>query len=103
MNYSETDVLEIKKSLEQLKSLLEENRGDSLVIGLRYAIQDLADLDVPTDERITRARSIFKGMMGGAGTLGDFVIWDEREDRRNALNQQFDELLQELWDRLNCQ
>ncbi|MHB0987020.1 MAG: hypothetical protein ACYC05_15775 [Sulfuricella sp.] len=99
-NHLETE--EIKSLFERLQKVLEEHRGGNHVAGVRSAIRQLSNDGIPLHERICGARSIFRTMMGGMGTLGDFVIWNENEARRASLNHDLNELLTELWERLEC-
>lgn len=92
----------IKSLFERLREMLEEYRGDNYVAGVQAAIRELSNCDAMPDDRINHAKSIFRNMMGGMGTLGDFVIWDENESRRAVLNLELNKLLAELWDRLEC-
>jgi hypothetical protein len=87
---------------DRLRQLLEEHRGSNHVAGVVAISDSLANDEIPLDDRINRARSIFKTMMGGMGTLGDFMIWNESEAERSRLNGELSEILAKLWNALEC-
>jgi hypothetical protein len=101
MNSSQ-NIEEIKSLFECLQKVLEEHRGSNHVAGVRSAIHGLSNCGTMPNEQIHHAKLIFRSMMGGAGTLGDFVIWDDNEAKRASLNNELNELLTKLWDRLEC-
>jgi len=91
-----------KELFERLKKILEDHRGKNHIMGIRSIIAVLSDDEVIPDERIDHARSNFKYMMGGMGTLGDYAISDENKTVQLSLNHDLDQLLTELWDLLEC-
>jgi hypothetical protein len=99
---NEHEIETIRVMFEHLKTMLEENHGSNHLVGVQSAIHVLSNLEVLPSERIRITKSILKSMMGGMGTLGDFVIWDENEERRSSLNHELNELLAGLWNRLEC-
>ena len=90
----------ILKLLRRLKSLLEDHRGRNCLPGVILLINELSDKEGTSDEALFEARSVFKTMMGGMGTLGDFVIWSDDENTRIILNNELEAILSELWHRL---
>lgn len=95
-------VEELISLFECLQNILESHQGGNHIAGIRLVISQLSDKELPVDVRIFRAMSIYKSMMGGMGTLGDFVIWNENEVIQNALNIELNELLTRLWEKLGC-
>lgn len=102
MSSDEDKIAKIRGFLERLKKMLECHRGANHVAGVSAAIRYLSDYEISPYERMHGARSIFKTMIGGMGTLGDFVIWDEDETKRVALNHELSEIIANLWDALEC-
>lgn len=102
MNLDEDKIVEIRGFLELLKEMLERHHGADHVAGVSAAIRCLSDYEISPYERMSGARSIIKTMMGGMGTLGDFVIWDEDETKRAALNHELSEIIANLWNALEC-
>lgn len=99
---SDHKIEKIRNLLEHLLRMLKEHRGSNHVAGVQSAIRELSNDEVMPDERIRNARSIFRSMMGGMGTLGDFAIGDGDEATQASLNHELNELLTELWNRLEC-
>jgi len=99
---SKDEIDKIVELCDRLLVILVENKGQSHLPGVRSIMNSLSDEKFDIRERIEKSRSIFKTMMGGAGTLGDFVIWDNNEDRRLLLNQELDSVLSGIWELLGC-
>jgi hypothetical protein len=102
MNTNSLEVEKIKILLERLKKMLEEHRGGNHMPGVLLALEYISDDERSVPERVAQVRSIFRTMMGGMGTLGDFVIWDADEPVRASLNYDLNEILTELWNILEC-
>jgi len=90
------------KLFEQLLTMLKQHRGEQHASGVMAAIRQLSDQSLQFEDRIAGARSIFRTMMGGMGTLGDFVIWYDDESMRERLNLELGRLESELWTGLGC-
>lgn len=99
---SDQKLEQVQRLLESVQKMLEIHRGKNLVAGIRSALSEISNDEVTPDERISHARLNFKYMMGGMGTLGDFVIADGDEVERALLNQELTRLLEELWNILEC-
>lgn len=90
------------KLLEQLLTMLKQHLGEQHAPGVVAVIRQLSDQSLQFEDRIAGARSIFRTMMGGMGTLGDFVIWYDDEGLRECLNLELGRLESELWTGLGC-
>lgn len=95
------DILQIHALFEKLGRLLRDHRGQNHLPGVIAALRGLEQIDLSSEERKTEVRSILKSMLGGAGTLGDFVIAGKNETDRQRLNKELDSILDELWNLLN--
>jgi len=92
---------ELEKSkllLQTLFDLLIENGGQNLTPGIRNIILILNDEQYSIDIRMDNAGTVFRDMMGGMGTLGDFVICHADPDIDEKLNKQLNDIEEELWD-----
>jgi hypothetical protein len=90
------DIAEIRLLFEELESILIRYRGSDWLPGVTSAIRVLSDEGRQPDDRISEVRSLLKTMMGGYGSLGDFVVWDKDESTRATLNHRLDQLLNVL-------
>jgi len=89
-------------ALQRLLSLLEAYRGHDHVPGIKQTIVCLGDFDLPLEDRVAVAKSIFKGMLGGMGSLGDFVIFSELPQEQIKLNLELERLISQVWTNLKC-
>jgi hypothetical protein len=89
---------EIIQELISLRHLLLEQRGGQFLPGIDAILRLLQNADSASQETLDQARSIFKTLMGGMGTLGDFVIWNGNQQESSELNAQLGNLLKKLGD-----
>jgi hypothetical protein len=96
------NVSEIRDLLRSLREILLQNQGGNHVPGVLAVISILDDSETSLRERMSSAKSTFSHMLGGMGTLGDFVVWNDDEGTRVLMNQKLTYVIAELWKRLNC-
>jgi hypothetical protein len=89
-------------ALQQLLNLLKAYRGHDHVHGINQTIAILRDSGLPLEDRIIGAKSIFKGMLGGMGSLGDFVIFSKIPHDQIKLNLELERLISQIWATLKC-
>ncbi|MCW5300529.1 hypothetical protein DXT88_20370 [Herbaspirillum lusitanum] len=89
--------------LARLKILLLENRGHVYLPGIDNMLTQLTVIETDEVQRIERARATFKGMLGGAGTLGDFMIWTTNQTTTDTLNAELNQIISNLWGLLECE
>lgn len=87
---------EIVQELISLRHLLLEQRGGQFLPGVDAILQLLQSENSLSQDIFDQARSIFKSLMGGMGTLGDFVIWTGNQQESLELNTQLSSLLKKL-------
>jgi hypothetical protein len=80
------DIAEIRLLFQELEKVLLTYRGANLLPGVTSAIRVLSDETHQPDDRISEVKSVFKTMVGGYGSLGDFVVWDPEQSTRDTLN-----------------
>ena len=85
---------------KQLENILINNNGNSFLNGTSTIIKLLSNNDISEDMRLADSSSIFKHMMGGMGSLGDFCIYNIDTEIQDNLNLQLDKILKEIWDLL---
>jgi hypothetical protein len=68
-------------------TILENQNGGQFLRAIRGLLGTLNDEKCPLDQRLKEAQSLFKTLMGGAGTLGDFAIWHADDETRVNLNK----------------
>lgn len=95
-------IKEIESLLQGLTLLLQQHDGENYISGV-LTVQDLLSNSASDSEgSIAEAGRAFRRIYGGAGTLGDFSIWDSNESSRVALNKELSELISKLWVELSC-
>ena len=93
----------LRDSFWELRKLLEEEGEANWIRGVDGCLTRLseeADAGDDLDSRLRDVRSIFRTMMGGAGTLGDYVIWRDDFSERVAMNQKLDKINSDIWRQL---
>lgn len=98
----QSENVETKILLEQLQTMLERYGGTEHIAGVRATIRELDAPNLPREERVRNAGQLFRRLLGGMGTLGDFAIWHESEKETVALNQQLNALITQIWEELQC-
>jgi hypothetical protein len=83
--------------LNRLKELLLKNKGRDLIAGIELVITQIQDENLSTIESLSNASRTYKGLMGGAGTLGDFVIWNPDPEICQSLNNELEMIFGLLW------
>ena len=96
-----TRLIRLKFLFEEFLSLLEEYKGYSHVRSIKGILGILHDEAFSIEERLQETRKVFGGLLGGAGTLGDFGIWHDDKGRRIKLNDHYDKLKEEILDLLS--
>lgn len=91
-------ILNIKKLSNDLYNLLDTHKGQDYLPGIISMIRNTND-DIQTIEsRIDYTSSTIRRMLGGAGTLGDYVISTNGMTVDHDLNLYFDDLIKRLLD-----
>jgi hypothetical protein len=88
--------------LNELHKILSENKGQNYLPGVNNILRTLNNSEVPLDERFKEAKDTFRHMMGGAGTLKDFIICEGPILKANPLDNHFREIQNEIWELLDC-
>lgn len=97
-NYKK-DVERMKLLLHNLLKILMDNGGQTLTPGIRDILIILSsDEESSLESRMDEAGTIFRDMMGGMGTLGDFVISHPDYEIDEKLNKQLNDIEGELWE-----
>lgn len=102
MQYREVDIANAKILLQRLHDMVTQYGGRNYSLGISDMIDGLSHPDQAAADRMAYARITFKSMMGGMGTLGDFVTWHPDDQIRAALNREMTELTGNLWKMLGC-
>ena len=102
MNETEHEIDNIKHLLQLLIAMLNRHEGRNFISGVISLVDAVSEPEKPARERISYGCEIYRRLLGGMGTLGDFVIWDESEMRRMALNNELENILTVLWKALEC-
>jgi hypothetical protein len=84
--------------LYKLRELLLQNKGTNLISGIDLVVEQIEDKNIIATERLSNGSRTYKELMGGAGTLGDFTIWNLNQEICNSLNKELDTIFESLWD-----
>ena len=86
--------------LEELMILMIENKHTGFLPGVKAVRSSLLDEEMPIEDRFDQAASLYKGMIGGAGSLNDWGISRENKIEQTRLNNKLHTIFDEIWERL---
>jgi len=95
----------IKNAIPLLRSLiglLRAHGGANFICGINLVVSNLEDERFSAEERFAMCARLYCGQMKGAGSLADFVVWDQNSVVRDAANAKLDAIFRDLWNIFSC-
>jgi len=86
--------------LRRIESIMEEEREDNWIRGIRVLIATIeqgSTDDVARQDALDAVRAAFKTMMCAKDGFGDYTIWRDNLQARIQANSELDALRTELW------